>query len=72
MNLYTQDEFCFSSDKAYSFHMGTTQRLQAQRHQEFKHVIDKLPLDIDGIKSISRRLSLAAVDLNNVVGVEDI
>lgn len=72
MNLYTQDEFYFSSDEAYSFHMGLTQRLQARHHKEFKHIIDELPLDIDGIKSISRRLNLAAVDLNNVVGVEDI
>ncbi len=72
MNLYTQDEFYFSSDEAYSFHMGITQRLQARHHKEFKHIIDELPLDIDGIKSISRRLNLAAVDLNNVAGVEDI
>ena len=72
MNLYTQNEFYFSSDEAYSFHMGITQRLQARHHKEFKHIIDELPLDIDGIKSISRRLNLAAVDLNNVVGVEDI
>lgn len=72
MNLYTQDEFYFSSDEAYSFHMGITQRLQARHHKEFKHIIDELPLDINNIKSISRRLNLAAVDLNNVVGAEDI
>lgn len=27
MNLYTQNEYYFSSDEAYSFHMGITQRL---------------------------------------------
>ncbi len=72
MNLYTQDEYYFSADEAYSFHMGITQRLQAHRHNEFKHIIDELPLDIDGIKSISRRLNLAAINLNNIAGIEDI
>lgn len=72
MNLYTQNEYYFSSDEAYSFHMGITQRLQAEGHKKFKHIIDELPLDIDDIKSISRRLNLAAIDLNNVVGAEDI
>lgn len=72
MNLYTQDASYFSADEAYSFHMGITQRLQARHHREFKHIIDELPLDIGEIKSISRRLNLAAQDLNNVVGAEGI
>ena len=72
MNLYTQDANYFSADEAYSFHMGITQRLQAQYHKEFKHIIDELPLDIDRIKSISRRLNLASQDLNDVTGPEDI
>ena len=50
MNLYTQYANYFSADEAYSFHMGITQRLQAQYHKEFKHIIDELPLDIDRIK----------------------
>ncbi len=72
MNLYTQDANYFSADEAYSFHMGITQRLQARHHKEFKHVIDELPLDIDHIKSISRRLNLASQSLNEVTGPEDI
>lgn len=72
MNLYPQEEFYFSADEAYSFHMGITQRLIARHHKEFKHIIDELPLDINGIKSISRRLNLAAGDLNNIAGAEDI
>ena len=72
MNLYTQDAFYFSADEAYSFHMGITQRLQAKDHKNFKHVIDELPLDLDRIKSISRRLNKAAQDLNNISGPEDI
>jgi hypothetical protein len=72
MNLYTQDAKYFSADEAYSFHMGITQRLQAQYHKEFKHIIDEIPLDIDRIKSISRRLNLASQDLNDVTGPEDI
>lgn len=72
MNLYTQDSFYFSADEAYSFHMGITQRLQGRSQKEFKHIIQELPLDIDLIKSISRRLNRAAQALNNVVGAEDI
>jgi len=72
MNLYTQDANYFSADEAYSFHMGITQRLQAQHHKDFKHVINELPLDIDRVNSISRRLNNASQDLNNVSGPEDI
>ncbi|WP_159817296.1 hypothetical protein [Colwellia sp. 20A7] len=72
MNLYSQDANYFSADEAYSFHMGITQRLQAKHHQEFKHIIDELPLDIEHVKSISRRLNLASQELNNVNGPEDI
>lgn len=72
MNLYTQNEFYFSADEAYSFHMGITQRLQARHHQTFKHIIDEVPLDIDEVKSISRRLNSAALELNDVSGPEDI
>ena len=72
MNLYSQDANYFSADEAYSFHMGITQRLQASHQKDFKHIIDELPLDIEHVKSISRRLNLAAVELNNVTGPEDI
>ena len=72
MNLYTQGANYFSADEAYSFHMGITQRLQASGQKEFKHIIDELPLDIDRVKSISRRLNLAAQELNDVTGPEDI
>ncbi|MBZ6715792.1 hypothetical protein FMJ62_26760, partial [Klebsiella pneumoniae] len=46
MNLYTQNEYFFSADEAYSFHLGITQRLQARHQNDYKHVIDELPLDI--------------------------
>jgi len=72
MNLYTQDANYFSADEAYSFHMGITQRLHADHHKGFKHIIDELPLDIDRVRSISRRLNNASQDLNNVSGPEDI
>lgn len=72
MNLYTQDANYFSADEAYSFHIGITQRLQADYQKEFKHVINELPLDIDRVKSISRRLNNASQDLNKVSGPEDI
>lgn len=72
MNLYSQDANYFSADEAYSFHMGITQRLNADHQKQFKHVIDELPLDLDRIKSISRRLNLASQDINNVTGSEAI
>lgn len=72
MHLYTQNEFYFSADEAYSFHLGISQRLQARHHLEFKHIIDELPLDIEHVKSISRRLNNAAVALNDVSAPEDL
>ncbi|MTC57375.1 MULTISPECIES: hypothetical protein [Providencia] len=72
LNLYTQDEFFFSADEAYSFHLGITQRLQARHQNGFKHVIDELPLDIDMLCSISRRLNASAIVLNNIKAPEDI
>lgn len=72
LNLYTQNEFFFSADEAYSFHLGITQRLQARHHNDFKHVIDELPLDIDMLRSISRRLHASAIALNDINAPEDI
>ena len=64
MNLYTQEGHYFSADEAYSFHMGITQRL-AQKHQkEFKHVLDEVALDIELVKSISRKLFMASEKLS--------
>lgn len=64
MNLYTQDGHYFSADEAYSFHMGITQRL-TQRHQDnFKHIIDEIPLDIARLKSINRKLRMASEKLS--------
>mgnify|MGYP000269929162 CR=1 FL=1 len=47
MNLYTQNGHYFSADEAYSFHMGITQRLTKRHNDNFKHIIDELPLDIE-------------------------
>lgn len=60
MNLYTQDEFYFSADEAYSFHLGISDRLEKRRINDFRHILDELPLDIEKIKSINRSLSVAA------------
>ena len=72
MNVYTQDANYFSADTVYSFHLGITQRLKAKYNSNFKHIVDELPLDIDGIKSISRRLNIAATGINDIKGPEDI
>lgn len=64
MNLYTQNANYFSADEAYSFHMGITQRLSQRHKDNFKHIIDEVPLDIERIKSISRKLNLASDKLS--------
>jgi len=71
MSLYTQDAFYFSADEAYSFHLGIIERLIARDRKKFKHVIDEIPLDIERIKSIKRKLSNAAEQLNHSVEAED-
>ena len=63
MNLYTQNGHYFSADEAYSFHMGITQRLGKKYQDEFKHVLEEVPLDIEEIKSINRKLNLVSEKL---------
>jgi hypothetical protein len=70
MNLYSQNEVYLSADEAYSFHLGITKRLQNRYNDEFKHIIDELPLDIENVKGISRRLNLAAKQLSEAVEPE--
>lgn len=64
MNLYTQNANYLSADEAYSYHMGITQRLNNNFQKNFKHIIDEIPLDIKQIKSINRKLNMAAEKLS--------
>lgn len=64
MNLYTQNAYYFSADEAYSFHMGITQRLSVDYKKNFKHIIDEIPLDIEQLKSINRKLNMASQKLS--------
>jgi len=64
MNLYTQNANYLSADEAYSYHMGITQRLNTDYHKDFKHIIDEIPLDIKQLKSINRKLNMAAEKLS--------
>lgn len=64
MNLYTQDAHYFSADEAYSFHMGITQRLSKRHQDNFKHIIDEIPLNIARLKSINRKLKMASEKLS--------
>lgn len=70
MNLYPQDAFYFSADEAFSFHLGIVERLRGRDRDNFKHIIDEIPLDIERVKSIKRKLSIAAVELNSAVEAE--
>jgi hypothetical protein len=71
MNLYPHEAYYFSADEAYSFHLGLTQRLSKREEIDFKHVIDEIPLDIDHLKSISRKLKVAAEKLQIHLEPED-
>lgn len=64
MNLYTQRAHYFSADEAYSFNVGITQRLTKRHQNEFKHIIDEIPLDIGHLKSINRKLNMASEKLS--------
>ena len=64
MNLYTQNANYLSADEAYSYHMGITQRLSADYKNNYKHIIDEIPLDIKQIKSVNRKLNMAAEKLS--------
>lgn len=64
MNLYTQNANYLSADEAYSFHMGITQRLSKRHHENFNHVIDEIPLDIERLRSINRKLNMASQKLS--------
>lgn len=44
--------------------MGITQRLNTNYQKNFKHIIDEIPLDIKQIKSINRKLNMAAEKLS--------
>lgn len=64
MNLYTQNAHYFSADEVYSFHMGITQRLSQRQQDDFKPIIDEIPLDIERLKSINRKLNMASQKLS--------
>lgn len=64
MNLYTQNASYLSADEAYSFHMGISQRLSQKHNDNFRHIIDEIPLDIEQVKSISRKLNMASQKLS--------
>ena len=64
MKLYTQGANYLSADEAYSYHMGITQRLNTDHRNSFKHIIDEIPLDIQQLKSINRKLNMAAEKLS--------
>lgn len=72
LNLYTQNDYFFSADEAYSFHIGITERLQSRSREEFRHIIDELPLDLDMVRSISRKLNAAALEVSNITAPEDV
>jgi len=64
MNLYTQDANYLSADEAYSYHMGITQRMAKEGQNNFKHIIDEIPLDIQQLKVINRKLNIASQKLS--------
>ncbi|WP_293302507.1 hypothetical protein [Pedobacter sp. UBA4863] len=67
MNLYPQDAFYFTADEVYSFHVGIVQRLQHGQNEE-SNVLSELPLDLEQVHVIRRKLTLAADRLH--IGME--
>jgi hypothetical protein len=63
MNIYTQNAQYLSADEAYSYHLGISQRLNKRSQDGFKHIIDELPLDIERLQSINRKLNMASEKL---------
>lgn len=67
MNLYTQDAYYFSVDEVYSFHLGILQRIQGGK-SESEQILSDLPLDLEQVDLIRRKINLAAERLH--VGME--
>lgn len=67
MNLYPQDAFYFSADEAYSFHVGIIRRMQIEQNND-DDILSQLPLDLEEVHAIRRKLTLASDRLH--IGME--
>jgi hypothetical protein len=64
MNLYTHGANYFSADEAYSFHMGLMLRLQNRNKGKSNHILGEIPLNLEHLKSINRKLYMASEKLS--------
>lgn len=64
MNLYTHGANYFSADEAYSYHMGLMLRLQSRNKNNSNHIIGEIPLNLEHLKSINRKLCMASEKLS--------
>src|SRR5690606_2727494 len=67
MNLYPQDAFYFTADEVYSFHVGIIHRMQNGQNNE-NNILSEIPLDLEQVHVIRRKLTLAAERLH--IGME--
>lgn len=71
MNLYPQGAFYFSSDEAYSFHMGVMARVMIREEHDPEHVLRLVSLGHSRFIGIRRKLHVASEALAEATEPED-
>lgn len=73
MNLYTQDKaYYFSTDEAFSFHLGLMLRLMSDELCRPENIIDGIAKGAELSDQVRRMLELASTQLSNAVEIEEI
>jgi DNA-directed RNA polymerase subunit M/transcription elongation factor TFIIS len=71
MNLYPQGAYYFSSDEAYSFHMGVMARVMMREEHDPEHVLRLVTLGHSRFIGIRRKLHVASEALSETTEPED-
>ncbi len=71
MNLYPQTAYYFSSDEAYSFHMGVMARVHTSLEKDPEHALRLVRFGQDRFAGVRRKLHVAAQALPTAAEAED-
>jgi DNA-directed RNA polymerase subunit M/transcription elongation factor TFIIS len=71
MNLYPQGAYYFSSDEAYSFHMGVMARVMMREEHDPEHLLRLVTLGHSRFIGIRRKLHVASEALSKATEPED-
>lgn len=71
MNLYSQDAYYFSSDEAYSFHMGLMARVLKHEDHDPQHVLKLVSFGYARFAGVRRKLHIASEALASASEAED-